>query len=50
MSSESSKQDDCYLVLLKVQYGIAISEFFEKLGHSFDYRPNGKTIRTYTTY
>ena len=33
MSAESSKQDDCYLVLLKVKMEVAISEFFEKLCH-----------------
>ena len=31
--TKSSKQDGCYLVLLKVQYTIAISEFIEKLCH-----------------
>ena len=31
--TKSSKQDGYYLVLLKVQYRIAISEFFKKLCH-----------------
>ena len=49
--AESSKQDDCYLVLLKVQYRSSHFWIFWK-ALSLDYRPKGKflNLRTYTTY